>query len=135
MKNFLDGELIWQYTHLSAPEKTQLAKQIGTEVEQVGPVSTRAHTHTHTCTHTHTHIRTHTQTRTHTHTHIRTHTQTRTHTHAFTHTLHTHTHTHTQTRTHTHAFTHNIFIHGLFYCLLLQIQTDLSAVMKDTCHF
>ena len=43
MKNFLDGELIWQYTHLSAAEKTQLAKQIGTEVEQVGLWQ---HTHT-----------------------------------------------------------------------------------------
>ena len=97
MKNFLDGELIWQYTHLSAPEKTQLAKQIGTEVEQVGPVSTRAHTHTHT------------HTCTHTHTHIRTHTQTRTHTHAFTHTLHTHTHTHTHRHAHTHTRSHTTY--------------------------
>lgn len=56
LKNFLDGELIWQYTHLSASEKTQLANQIGTEVEQVGgftPLAPMAHAHT--CIHTLTH--------------------------------------------------------------------------------
>ena len=34
-KNILDGELLWKYLHLSMMEKAEMAKRIGTTVEQV----------------------------------------------------------------------------------------------------
>lgn len=34
-RSFLDGRLLWQYLHLSAKEKVDFAKQIGTSPAQV----------------------------------------------------------------------------------------------------
>ena len=34
-KNVLDGELLWKFLHLSVLEKNEMAKRIGTSVEQV----------------------------------------------------------------------------------------------------
>lgn len=34
-KNILDGDLLWKYLHLSMMEKTEIAKRIGTSLEQV----------------------------------------------------------------------------------------------------
>ena len=34
-KNVLDGELLWKYLHLSKLDKGEIAKRIGTSVEQV----------------------------------------------------------------------------------------------------
>ena len=36
-KNILDGELLWKFLHLSIMEKTEIAKRIGTTVDQVEP--------------------------------------------------------------------------------------------------
>ena len=34
-KNILDGELLWKFLHLSILEKGEIAKRIGTSVDQV----------------------------------------------------------------------------------------------------
>ena len=34
-RNILDGDLLWKYLHFSLPERTDLAKKIGTTADQV----------------------------------------------------------------------------------------------------
>ena len=42
-KNILDGDLIWKFLHLSMPERSELARRIGTSVEQVTIINYRNH--------------------------------------------------------------------------------------------
>lgn len=37
-KNILDGELLWKFLHLSTLEKAEMAKRIGTNIDQVSGI-------------------------------------------------------------------------------------------------